>query len=324
MAFSADLAAHLREGVTTTCGAWAIVRRDGQIYGFTDHDMNLSFEGIDFIANTGLTAKALMQTTGLSVDNSEAMGALTSAAVTEEDIIAGRFDGAEVRAWLVNWADVEQRVLQFRGEVGQLTRGNGAFEAELRGLTEALNQPQGRVFQTPCSAVLGDGLCRFDLDTPGYAVELPVQVVERQRVFRFEDLSTMDSFDHRWFERGRLEVLSGKAQGLVAVIKNDRLSADGRMVELWDSLQADIGPGDLIRLEAGCDKRVATCRYKFDNFLNFRGFPHMPGEDWLMAVPKQADSNEGGALVTGDTVSDGFGIGGGGNGGDPGFEGPGA
>lgn len=299
MAFPTDLAAHLAEGVTTTCRAWAIVRRDGRTYGFTDHDLDLVFEGIDFVANTGLTAKALTQSSGLSVDNTEAMGALTSAAVTEEDIIAGRFDRAEVRAWLVNWADPAQRVLQFCGEVGAMTRGNGAFEAELRGITESLNQPQGRVYQSPCSAVLGDGKCRFDLNTPGYVAEVALQSAEDNRVLRFDLPGVLDGFDHRWFERGRLEVLSGKAKGLVAIIKNDRLSADLREIELWDGLQAGIEPGDMIRLEAGCDKRASSCRFKFDNFLNFRGFPHMPGEDWLMAVPKQADRNTGGSLGVG-------------------------
>jgi len=320
MVFPQDLAAHLAEGVTTTCRTWAITRRDGVIYGFTDHDLDISFDGIDFIANTGLTARALTQTTGLSVDNTEAMGALTSAAIREEDIIAGRFDGAQVQAWLVNWTVPTQRVLQFCGEIGELTRGDGAFDAELRGITEALNQPQGRVYQSPCSAVLGDEKCAFDLEAPGYAVEIAVQAVEDMRVFRFEKLGDLDGFDHRWFERGRLTVLSGNAAGLIAVIKNDRLSADGRLVELWDALQAEIEPGDIIRLEAGCDKRASSCKFKFNNFLNFRGFPQMPGEDWLMAVPKQADANTGGSLGEFLGVGSSFGVGGGAE--DP-FFGPG-
>ncbi|WP_082005730.1 DUF2163 domain-containing protein [Halocynthiibacter namhaensis] len=323
MAFPADLAAHLAEGVTTTCRAWAITRRDGESYGFTDHDLNFSFEGIEFIANTGLSAKALTQSTGLSVDNTEAMGALTSAAVTEEDIIAGRFDRAQVQAWLVNWANPTQRVVQFCGEIGTLTRGDGSFDAELRGITEALNQPQGRVYQSPCSAVLGDQQCGFDLDQPGYAVEIAVQAVAEQRIFRFETLGALDAFDHRWFERGRFRVLTGKAAGLIALIKNDRLSGDGRLVELWDALQAEISPGDMIRLEAGCDKRAASCKFKFNNFLNFRGFPQIPGEDWLMAAPKQADANTGGSLVGTAAPGSGFGVGGGGDNDDI-FFGPGA
>ena len=93
-----------------------------------------------------MTARALQQTTGLSVDNSEALGALSDAAVEESDLIAGRFDGAEVCSWLLNWADPAQRIAQFRGNFGEVTRSAGAFKAELRGLTDRMNQPQGRVF----------------------------------------------------------------------------------------------------------------------------------------------------------------------------------
>jgi uncharacterized phage protein (TIGR02218 family) len=235
----------------------------------------------------------VQQTTGLSVDNSEAMGALSDAAVSEADILAGRFDGAEVRAWLVNWANVADRVMQFRGTFGEIVRAGGAFQAELRGLTEALNQPQGRIYQRDCPAVLGDRHCRFDLSQPGFFAERAAEVVEGLRVFRFTDFT---GFDDRWFERGRLVVLNGAAAGLIGVIKNDRLSVDGREVELWQSFGAKVVVGDMLRLEAGCDKRVDTCRLKFNNFSNYRGFPHVPGEDWLASYPVSSTLNDGRSL----------------------------
>ena len=293
MGLSAELQAHLASGITTVCRCWAVVRRDGVVFGFTDHDLTLSFEGITFKADTGLTAKALQQTSGLAVDNTEALGALSDVSITEEDIAAGRFDGAEVRAWLVNWADLDQRLLQFRGTIGELQRSGGAFQAELRGLTEALNQPQGRIYQKPCTAVLGDTDCRFDFAVPGYVAELPVEAVEEARIFRFADLS---GFDLRWFEYGRFVVLSGAAQGLVGLVKNDRLSDAGREIELWEGIRAKIATGDMVRIEAGCDKRTTTCRLKFHNFLNYRGFPDIPGEDWLMSYPTRNGVNDGGSL----------------------------
>ncbi|WP_208352951.1 DUF2163 domain-containing protein [Pseudaestuariivita rosea] len=287
------LNAHMASGLTTVCRAWAVIRKDGETYGFTDHDEGFSFDGVDFKADTGLTASALQQTTGLAVDNSEALGVLSDNAISDDDIEAGRFDGAEVLSWLVNWADVSQRKLQFRGSIGEIQRGAGAFRAELRGLTEALNQPQGRVFQKNCSAVLGDARCQFDLDTPGYVFERPVEQVEDGRIFRFGDLK---GFDQRWFERGRVVMQSGAAKGLIGIVKNDRLSDEGRVVELWEPLRSPIVAGDVIRIEAGCDRRVETCRLKFNNFLNFQGFPDIPGEDWLMTFPSRKGENNGGSL----------------------------
>lgn len=296
MAGAAGLYAHLATGATTVCRAWAVVRRDGTVYGFTDHDRDLAFEGVAFLASTGLTARALQQTTGLSVDNTEALGALTDASVSEADLLAGRFDGAEVRAWLVNWASVEDRVLQFRGTFGEVSRAGGAFQAELRGLTEGLNQPQGQAYQRGCSAVLGDGKCRFDLTQLGYFSERAVEDVVDQRIFRFASFA---GFDDRWFERGRMVGVSGAAGGLVGVVKNDRIVGAGREIELWQSLGSDLVAGDVIRIEAGCDKRPATCRVKFTNFLNFRGFPHIPGEDWLTSYPVSSRANQGRSLFSG-------------------------
>ncbi len=288
----AGLDAHVAQGVTTLCRAWAIVRADGKTFGFTDHDCTFAFEGITFKADTGLSAVALAQATGLSVDNSEAIGALSDAAIREDEIEAGRFDSAEVRSWLVNWANPDERQLQFRGSIGEIRRADGAFQAELRGLTEALNRPLGRVFQKPCTAVLGDGNCRFDLSTPGYQVELPVETVLDRRVFEWDAL---EGFDVEWFVRGRLEVLSGEAAGLWGMIKFDR-NEGTRRIELWEPVRANVRVGDQVRLVAGCDRRFETCRLKFNNLLNYQGFPDIPGEDWIMAVPKQSGVNGGGSL----------------------------
>ncbi|MCR8546578.1 DUF2163 domain-containing protein [Salipiger sp. P9] len=289
---AAELHAHLAGGLTTVARCWAVTRRDGTRYGFTDHDRDLSFDGLVFRADTGLSAMALQQATGLAVDNTEAMGALRDDALSDADIEAGRFDGAEVVSWLVNWREVAQRRMLFRGTIGEIRRANGAFHAELRGLTEALNRPVGRVFQTPCAAVLGDGTCRVDLSEPGYVHETALLAAEESRSFRLGDLN---GFEEGWFQRGRLEVLSGAAAGLGGTVKRDRVWNGERAVELWEPLGAPVQPGDLIRLSAGCDKRFETCRLKFNNLLNFRGFPDIPEEDWIMVHPAQAKAQSGGS-----------------------------
>lgn len=291
MTYPQALKDHLALGVTTLARAFAVKRKDGVELGFTDHDRDLVFDGITFRAGSGMTAKAIQQATGLSVDNSEAFGALQSEAITEADILAGRYDGAEVRGWLVNWADVSVRALQFRGTLGEIVRKGGAFNAELRGLSEALNQEQGQIYHARCSAVLGDARCKFDLSQFGYSEERAVEEVNGGRLFRF---SGFTGYDDRWFEKGRFRVLNGNAAGLVGAVKNDRLGKDGvRLIELWQTLVASPVPGDMIRLEAGCDRRADTCRLKFANFDNFRGFPDIPGEDWLMSYPVSSGVNDG-------------------------------
>lgn len=294
---SADgLYQHLTSGATTMCRAWTVTRRDGLVLGFTDHDRDLVVRGVSCRADTGMTARALQQATGLSVDNSEAIGALSAVAITEPDILAGRFDGADVRAFLVNWANPEDHVEQFRGSLGEIERSGGSFRAELRGLTEILNQPQGQAYLPRCSAVLGDGRCRFQTDQPGYFAARTVEEVEDGRIFRFV---AFDGFDDGWFTNGRFEMTSGEAVGLVGLVKSDTLERNGRRIELWQSIGAEVLAGDLFRVVAGCDKTGETCRAKFANFLNFRGFPHIPGEDWLASYPVAGRPNSGGRRVSG-------------------------
>lgn len=265
----------------TIARAWAVTRGDGVTLGFTDHDEAIAFDGITFRPDAGLTARAVVQGLGLSVDNTEAVGLLSDSAITEIDLMAGRWDAADVRLWDVDWSAPQNRRLVFCGHLGEVTRNGGAFRAELRGLSEPLNRAQGRVYHPRCAAELGDKACRFDLGREGYSAEGTVLEVQESAKFR---LSGIAGHESRWFERGSLVVLSGTAEGLTALIKNDTgLGGAGREVELWAGLGIAPQPGDRVKLIAGCDKRAETCRLKFLNFPNFRGFPHLPPEDWLLA-----------------------------------------
>jgi len=274
---------------TSMARAWAITRKDGVVLGFTDHDGELSFAGVVFRPRAGLTAQAVVQGAGLSVDNTEAVGALSDEAITERDILAGRWDGAELRQWDVDWQAPDQHRLVFRGHLGEVSRSGGAFKAELRGLAEALNRPMGRVFHPRCSAVLGDGACKVDLTRPGLTGEGHVVSVEGGRL----RLGGLEGFSDRWFERGMLRLASGAAEGLSGHVKNDRALPHGaREVDLWTQTGILPAPGDRVTLVAGCDKAAETCRLKFNNYLNFRGFPHLPQEDWLMAPGKESGRSE--------------------------------
>ncbi|WP_134679656.1 DUF2163 domain-containing protein [Paracoccus ravus] len=265
----------------TIARAWAISRSDGMALGFTDHDCAFEFDGLTFRPEAGLNARAIAQGTGLSVDNSEAVGVLSDEAIRDVDLLAGRWDGADIRIWEVDWQDLSRRVLIFRGGIGEVSHSGVQFRAELRGLSEPLNRAQGRVYHPRCSAELGDRKCGVDLTSASHAAEAEVvSVDEAQRIV----LSGGAGHEEGWFSRGEMIVLDGAAQGLRGVVKSDSAnSGSRRTVELWAGLGIRPAPGDKVRLIAGCDKRAETCRLKFLNFLNFRGFPHLPSEDWLLA-----------------------------------------
>lgn len=294
MSAQGDFQAHLAGGATTLARAWWVQRRDGVGFGFTDHDGDLAFEGHVFKASSGLSAKALQQSTGLSVDNTEAVGALMDSAIDEGDLRAGRFDGAEVTIWAVNWANVAQRAVQFKGSFGEITRAGGAFRAELRGQAEALNAVQGRVYQRGCAAALGDAACGVDLAQGGLRAAMQVAQILPSGEIALTGAAAQGA---GFFQLGRAAVQTGAAAGLTGMIKQDSPDLNGgRRIVLWQNLTAPLAVGDLITLEAGCDRSWQTCAAKFGNLINFQGFPHIPGEDWQQSYPTAEQQKDGGSL----------------------------
>jgi len=290
----AEFQAHLDSGATSLCRVWIVRRRDGVVYGFSDHDKALEVEGVLCEAASGMDASALESSTGLAVDNGQAVGALTSVGITDLDVETGKFDGAEVWHWLVNWQDVAQKSLLFRGELGEIQRGAGAFEAELRGLSEALNRPVGRAYLRQCDRVLGDGKCGFDINAAGFVTEAVVDFVSGRRVVELKEIS---GFADQWFLHGTLVWLSGANAGAKGLVRVDETRGDLRVIELWQESRFVIENGDRLRLHAGCDKSVVACKDKFANFANYRGFPHMPGEDWSVSYPIAGGDLDGGSRL---------------------------
>jgi len=143
----AALQAHLDSGTTTLAWCWRVERSDGLVFGFTEHDRPLEFDGTSYEPESGFTTSEIRANMDLSVDAQEAQGALRSDRITETDILDGRWDNAAIEVWRVNWAAPEQRVLMRRGNIGQVRRGNAAFVAEIRSLAHVLNQPVGRTYQ---------------------------------------------------------------------------------------------------------------------------------------------------------------------------------
>ena len=273
-----DLATHLATGATTLCWCWRLTRQDGTVLGFTDHDRELSFDGTVYEAMAGFTASELKESVGLSVDNIDVDGAVTSERLDEQDLLAGLYDDAKVEIFRVNWQDTGQRVLMRTGSLGEVRRADGAFTAEVRGLAHYLQQPKGRLFQYVCDADLGDVRCGVDLSNPAYRAAGTVSAVINPRRFNVAGLQ-----DHYpgWYSRGLLVFETGANEGGRYEIRHHEVIVDTVIIELWREPAHAVVGGDALVVTAGCDKVLATCRDKFANTANYRGFPHIPGNDFV-------------------------------------------
>lgn len=291
---SPGLAAHLDEGVTTLCRCWRLGRRDGLVLGFTDHDGDLAFGGTVFEARSGLEAAETTAELGFAIGGGEIAGALESAGITEEDIAAGLYDAASVESWLVDWTDVENRLLLDVGSIGEVRRADRAFVAEVRGLTHRLDEERGLLYTGLCSAELGDGRCRVDLSSPQFSAMGQVATTDQTVVLTARGL---EAYADGWFTGGRLAWAAGANAPSGAEVKAHRATAGGAEIELWQPAVRPIAVGDTFRISAGCDKALATCRDKFANVPNHRGFPHMPGNDFVLRFARQGEPRmDGGSL----------------------------
>jgi uncharacterized phage protein (TIGR02218 family) len=285
----------LDSGVTTLARAWKLVRRDGVAMGFTDHDRDLIVDGVTFRAGTGFTSSEAASRFDLAVDGAEISGALADDSLTDADLAAGRYDAAKVETWLVDWSDPSLKVLTARATLGEIRREGQAFVAELRGLADLLSQESGRLYTAKCGADLGDARCRVDLTDPAFRGSGAIAGIEGTSIFV---ASGLDGFADTLFSAGRLTWTGGANDGLSIEIKQHRLVAGLSQLSLWQAMPEPIAVGDTFDVTAGCDKTFATCRARFANTDNFRGFPQIPGNDFLLASPvRGAPGNNGLSLA---------------------------
>lgn len=291
------LVTHLATGATSMAYCWRVTRRDGVVLGFTEHDRDLLYAGTTFVASTGFTASQIQQSLDLSVDNMAAAGALASAALTEIDILSGRYDDAVVELFWVNWSDPSQGLTIAAGNIGEVTRAGLAFSAEFRSIAHRLNQKIGTTCERFCSAKLGDARCKVDLSNAAFH---GTATAGAAGLLSEVTVSGLSGFAADWFTFGTCTFTSGQNSGLAFDIKAHLRTSGVDILLLWTPTPFPITLGDMAAVVAGCRKSLATCRGKFSNVANFRGYPHIPGADVVTryAVQGALDAS-GGSLFAG-------------------------
>jgi uncharacterized phage protein (TIGR02218 family) len=288
------LQARLDSGVTTLCRCWLITRSDGVMRGFTDHDEDVVVNGVTCRAASGLTASEATEQLGLAVTGSELSGALSDDTLTEDDLAAGRYDAAAVEIWLVDWSEPNLAVKLNAGVLGEVRREGAAFTAEMRGLAHRFAEDNGRLFTATCSADLGDTKCKVDLTSATMRGEGTVASIVGTSSFT---ASGLDAYADAWFTQGRLAFTGGANAGVAVEVKSHGVENGVVTLELWQAMPQPVGAGDTFVVTAGCDKHFDTCVAKFANAANFRGFPYIPGNDFLVSYPVAGESgHDGGSL----------------------------
>ena len=258
-------------------------------YGFTSHVEDIERDGLLYRAETAFTPTAAKTTDKLQIPTQEMEGVmlplLSIDGISEDDIISGRVDFAEVRTQLINYEDLSMGGMWIgRGYVGKTTVKNDQYIAELRGLTQIASQQILELYSPGCRYDLGSRRCTVDLTDPSYLFTSTISGITTDRLLFTSGLGNPADF----FKFGKVTWQTGENAGLEMEVKN---FPGGGVVELWQPMPFAFTIGDSFQITAGCDKKLETCRDKFDNLINFGGFAHLPGEDNLaqVLVPKRPE-----------------------------------
>ena len=283
----------VRRQATTLARCWRIERTDGSTLGLTDHDEALEVDGTRCEPIAGTDASTTQVSLGLAVEDAEIVGALSYYSLDEGDLERGLYDGAEVRLYLVDWCDPAIHARLATYVVGEVTRMDGAFRAELRGIVQRLERPTGRRFSRACDAELGDERCGVALDGPTRRTTATVTGTARRSV----EMALADPLDDAALAHGEVLWTTGANEGTRARIVSAEATSGGARLALWDDPVNPVANGDEARVTVGCDKAFATCHGRFANADNFRGFPHLPGNDFAFSYAGVDGAHDGGPLV---------------------------
>lgn len=266
----------LQPELTTIAFCWRLQRRDGVAVGFTTHDRDLAIDGLIYRASPGMAPSAVSLSDGFEADTMDVAGALSGDAISERDLAAGRWDGAEARLFAVDWEAPDGETLFIaRGELGDVSTADEAFTAELRGPTALLERPAVELTSPECRADLGDKRCRVDLAARTRVTR--VVAMADERTMEVEDAAA-GANAHGY---GRLRWIEGANAGLSGAV----LRSAGTTLTLREAPGFAVAAGELVEIVEGCDKLFSTCGARFGNAANFRGEPHLPGNDLLTRYP---------------------------------------
>lgn len=262
--------------LTTVAFCWRLDRRDGIALGFTTHDRDLIIDRLPYRAAPGMVPSAISLSDGFDVDTLDISGALTNAAITADDLAAGRWDGAKVRLFAVDWSNPGGGMVPLaRGELGDVEVRDGRFSAEMRGPTALLERPVVEQTSPECRAELGDRRCRVDM-AGRRTVARVTAIQDAMTIMVDAGDAEPDAYGY-----GRLRWIDGANSGLASSV----LASEGGRIMLREPPPFAVTAGDFVELIEGCDKAFGTCRGRFSNSANFRGEPHLAGNDLLTRYP---------------------------------------
>ncbi len=245
----------------------------------TDQDYPVTLNGVTYVANflqvSGLKFKCAIgldpdeQRITVAAKPTDLIGGVPALAAISKGVLDGCaisrflvfFDGPPVNG---KQSPIIGSVLLFKGRVGKVdsvgrTRAKITVNSDLVLLD--LDMPKN-LYAPGCQHVLYDRGCT--LNAANFATAGSVEAA---------DNATLTwSGSNSNYAQGKLVFTSGINNGLAFTVK----AAGGGALNLAYPMEDVPAVGDTFIVYFGCDHSMGTCRNKFNNLQNFRGFPFIP------------------------------------------------
>lgn len=266
---------------------WKITRLDGVVLGFTTHDEAINYANTEFSPCGSLDGSAMEIRASLGeIGDQELSGLITDSRVTAADLAGGVYQGAHVEVWLYPWSNSGGEIPVKLGDsiIGSVTQGETSYTAQALSLGELLSERALLETVTPtCRYIFGDARCTVDLvplqhDGAATGIVLPsTRINASARVFNDSAVADADGY----YDGGRLVWLTGANAGQSSEIK----SYAAQQFIVWDPFLNPIQIGDTYRATPGCNLSKTDCKDRWSNYINFGGFPDIPGQDVVSQTP---------------------------------------
>ena len=275
---SEELKSHLKKAVTTTANCWLIKCKDGSQVGLTDHSEDIIYNNTKYYSNNIIASSAIETSLSLSADNYELEIALNASYINESDLLEAKYDKASIEFFIVNYLDLSQGTILIRaGYIYEVRLGNGKFTVEIRSLSQELNKQTRAIYSETCRAQFQDSRCGannsnhilygviqnvISNDKIGTDIVIQNPDLYRNAKIKFFTNHTSDS-TQKTDETGVTKTLS-VSRNIISLLKSHMIKPEKNCKFL---------------LYHSCNKKFTTCHKMFNNALNFRGEPHVPGID---------------------------------------------
>lgn len=273
-----ELKTNIGNTTTNLVRCWKFILKNNDIIGFTNSNKDFVYNNVNYNHFSSCDIDNLKSNLDIENDNFEISNFISSDLIKYDDVLSGKYDNAKIEIFIIDLSNLNDgRVVLLNGRISDIQLKNNVFIASVSGLKDELNKTLCDVYSPICRASFCDTKCKLNKNNYTFS-GIVSNIVDKYSFYT--NNNTILSKSENYFQNGVIEFTSGLNINQKTEIKQ---SLNGLFI-LSTELPYTININDEFNVVTGCDKKFKTCCSKFNNAINFRGEPHLPGIDLLLKV----------------------------------------